>query len=69
MIAKYFRRTTVKKIAEDELYAAQRQLLTSQTQLEYAQSSVDTNTLRVARLKAFIAAERAEKQEPVNPGD
>lgn len=52
---KTFGRISVKQTAEDELYQAEKSLLTAQTKLEFAKATVDAETARVARLKQFLA--------------
>lgn len=60
-----FRKPKVSKLAIDQLYQAQVELLTAEHQLESVQAAVDVGRLRVARLQATV--ERI--QDAPRPGD
>ena len=53
---KPFTRRSIEDTASDELYEAEKSLLIAQTKLEFAKATVDTETARVARLRAFVQA-------------
>ena len=51
---KTFTRRSIEDTASDELYEAEKSLLIAQTKLEFAKATVDAETARVARLRAFV---------------
>lgn len=51
-----FKRESITKVVETELYEAERKLLEAQTLLEYYKAQVDFQTNRVARLKKTLNA-------------
>ena len=51
---KTFTRRSIEDTANDELYEAEKSLLIAQTKLEFAKATVDAETARVARLRAFV---------------
>ena len=51
---KTFTRRSIEDTASDELYEAEKSLLVAQTKLEFAKATVDAETARVARLRAFV---------------
>lgn len=55
-------RTKLIKIAEDELYEAERKLLEAQTGLEWATSQVAYRTAQVERLRAYVAAKHERER-------
>ena len=57
-LAQFGKRISIETLMSDELYEAEKALLDAQTGLEWAQSQVEYNTNRVARLKKQIAANR-----------
>ncbi len=54
-LKKTFCRISVQKTAEEELYEAEKALLAAHTKAEFAQADVTAQTLRVARLRDFLA--------------
>ncbi len=58
---KTFTRRSIEDTASDELYEAEKSLLTAQTKLEFAKATMDAETARVARLRAFV-----QSKEKVN---
>lgn len=50
------------KIAQDELYEAERKLLEAQTGLEWARPQVAYRTAQVERLRAYVAAKHGCEQ-------
>ena len=57
MIADFRKTFTCRSIegtASDELYEAEKSLLLAQTKLEFAKATMDAETARVARLRAFV---------------
>ena len=58
---KTFTRRSIEDTASDELYEAEKSLLLAQTKLEFAKATVDAETARVARLRAFV-----QSKEKVN---
>lgn len=58
-LKKTFTRVSVRKTAEDELYEAEKALLTAQTKLEFAQADVTAQAARVERLKKFVTDQKA----------
>ena len=56
MIANFrkFTRRSIEDTASDELYEAEKSLLIAQTKLEFAKATVDAETARVVRLRAFV---------------
>ena len=50
---KTFTRRSIEDTANDELYEAEKSLLIAQTKLEFAKATVDAETARVVRLRAF----------------
>lgn len=55
------------KLAEQELLEAELSLMRAHSAAEYAQSLVTYNTQRVARLTAYVAAERERRKPTVPP--
>ena len=53
-LKKTFTRVSVHQTAEDELYEAEKALLTAQTKLEFAQADVTAQAARVERLRKFV---------------
>ena len=51
---KTFTRRSIEDTASDELYEAEKSLLLAQTKLEFAKATVDAETARVVRLRAFV---------------
>ena len=51
---KIFTRRSIEDTAGDELYEAEKSLLIAQTKLEFAKATLDAETARVARLRAFV---------------
>ena len=51
---KTFTRHSIEDTANDELYEAEKSLLVAQTKLEFAKATVDAETARVVRLRAFV---------------
>ena len=51
---KTFIRRSIEDTASDELYEAEKSLLVAQTKLEFAKATLDAETARVARLRAFV---------------
>ena len=51
---KTFTRRSIEDTASDELYEAEKSLLIAQTKLEFAKATMDAETARVARLRAFV---------------
>ena len=51
---KTFIRRSIEDTASDELYEAEKSLLVAQTKLEFAKATMDAETARVARLRAFV---------------
>ena len=47
-------RRSIEDTASDELYEAEKSLLLAQTKLEFAKATVDAETARVVRLRAFV---------------
>lgn len=58
---KTFTRRSIEDTANDELYEAEKSLLIAQTNLEFAKATVDAETARVVRLRAFV-----QSKEKVN---
>ena len=58
-----FQRPTIRKLAEDELYDATRNLLAAQLRFEAAEADVITYTKQVNRLKAFLKEEKDDSSE------
>lgn len=54
------------KIAQDELYEAERKLLEAQTGLEWAQSQVTYRTGQAARLRAYVAEMMENQRQASN---
>ena len=53
---KTFTRRSIEDTASDEPYEAEKSLLIAQTKLEFAKATLDAETARVARLRAFVEA-------------
>ena len=59
----WFQRPTIRKLTEDELYNATRNLLAAQLRFEAAEADVITYTKQVNRLKAFLKEEKDDSSE------
>lgn len=67
LIMRCFGRLTPAHVVAVELAEAELALLEAHTAMEYAQSTVDYNTKRVARLRAFLCQKPSPKPREEAP--